>query len=211
VFSHGIDACGQTSIFVSCHHFSYMHITFLALGSRGDIQPYATLGKALRSEGYQVCFATAENFGPLVIAHGLDFCPIAGDTQAIVRKAGANMPALFRAFGSLAKEYASDIPAPIKETDLIINQLPLALCGYDLAEKLGVPMCVAAVMPLFPTRSFPVMGFPSLPWPRYNLLTYSIAQQFGWQMLRPFVNRWRRSVLGLPPSPFRGYFHQLVV
>ncbi len=186
-----------------------MHITFLALGSRGDIQPYTILGKALRAEGHQVCFATSENFSSLVSAQGLDFCPIAGDTQAIVRKAGANMLALFRAFSALAKDYGSDIPVPIRTTNLIVNQLPLALSGWDLAEKLGVPMVVAAVMPLFPTRSFPLMGFPSLRSPGYNRLTYALAQQVGWQVLRPLVNRWRRSALGLPPTPFRGYLHHL--
>lgn len=186
-----------------------MHITILALGSRGDIQPYATLGQGLWSAGHQVCFITSENFGPMVTAHGLDFYPIPGDAQAIVREAGANMLALFRGFGSFAKGYAPEIPPPIKETDVIINQFPLALCGYDLAEKFNVPMIVAAVIPLFPTKSFPLMGFPALPLPGYNRLTYSIAQQMGWQVFRPIINRWRRQVLELPPLPLSGYLHQM--
>jgi sterol 3beta-glucosyltransferase len=186
-----------------------MHITFLALGSRGDIQPYATLGQALRAAGHRVAFATAENYAPLVAAHGLDFYPIAGDVQALVRQTGANMLALVRSFVALAKEYGAVIPAPIKSTDLIINQLPLGMCGYDLAEKYGVPMAVATVIPFFPTGSFPMVGFPRLPGPGYNRLTYALAQQAGWQFLRPLINRWRRSLLGLRPAPFRGYFDRL--
>jgi hypothetical protein len=30
------------------------------------------------------------------------------------------------------------------ETDLIINQLPAGLYGFDLAEKYGVPMAISA-------------------------------------------------------------------
>jgi hypothetical protein len=36
--------------------FMTMHITILALGSRGDVQPYAVLGSGLKSAGHQVRF-----------------------------------------------------------------------------------------------------------------------------------------------------------
>jgi sterol 3beta-glucosyltransferase len=186
-----------------------MHITILALGSRGDVQPYVLLGRGLQSAGHKVCCMTSEDFGPLVTEQGLDFYPIPGDAQAIVREAGANMLALLRGFGSLAKNYPPVIPDPVKRTDVIINQLPLALSGYDLAEKFELPMIVAAVIPLFPTRAFPLMGLPALPLPGYNRLTYLLAQQIGWQVFRPTVNRWRQQVLELPPLPLAGYLHQM--
>ena len=185
-----------------------MHITLLALGSRGDIQPYATLGQRLRAVGHRVCFITTENFRALIAAHGLDFYAIPGDAQALVQAAGANMLALLRAFGSLAHGPTPDIPPPVRETDVIINQLPLGLTGYDLAEKFNLPMIIAAVMPLFPTRAFPLMGLPTLPLPGYNRFTYAFAQQLGWQLFRPNANRWRRK-LELPPAPRFGYFKQL--
>jgi UDP:flavonoid glycosyltransferase YjiC (YdhE family) len=133
-----------------------------------------------------------------------------GNTQAIVREAGAHMLTLFRSFASHAERYARDLSASVlTKTDVIINQLPLALCGYDLAEKLNLPMLVAAVMPLYPTQAFPLVGFPALPVPSYNRWTYSIAQQTGWQMFRPMINGWRKKRLGLLPIPLGGYFHQL--
>ncbi len=185
-----------------------MHITLLALGSRGDIQPYATLGQRLRVVGHRVCFTTTENFRALIAAHGLDFYAIPGDAQALVQAAGTNMLALLRAFGSLAHGPTPDVPPPVRETDVIINQLPLGLTGYDLAEKFHRPMICAAVMPLFPTRAFPLMGLPALPLPGYNRFTYAFAQQLGWQLFRPSANRWRRK-LELPPAPRFGYFKQL--
>ncbi len=186
-----------------------MHVSILALGSQGDVQPLAVLGKGLRAAGHEVCLATSENFADLVRAHGLDFAPIMGDSQAIVRQAGANLLALLRGFWTMAQEYSARIPEPIRTADVIVNQLPLALAGYDLAEKFGVPMLVAAVIPLFPTAAFPLMGLPALPLPGYNRLTYALAQQGGWQMARPMINRWRRQALDLPPLPLRGYLSQM--
>ncbi|HSM23490.1 MAG TPA: glycosyltransferase, partial [Anaerolineaceae bacterium] len=187
-----------------------MHITILALGSRGDIQPYATLGKGLKSAGHQVRFITFENFASLVAGNELDFHPIQGNAQALVASGGANMLRLMRSFGSLAAGYAHDLSAPqLGDTDLIINQLPAGLYGFDLAEKYGVPMALASVIPLARTRMFPLMGFPQLPMPGYNKVTYYLGEQLAWQMFRPVINRWRKQTLNLPPLPIKGYFGKL--
>lgn len=73
-----------------------MHITILALGSRGDVQPYAILGSGLKSAGHQVRFITFESFTSLVAEQGLDFHPIPGDAQALVADGGANTIGLVR-------------------------------------------------------------------------------------------------------------------
>jgi UDP:flavonoid glycosyltransferase YjiC (YdhE family) len=56
-----------------------MHITILALGSRGDVIPYIALGKGLKAVGHRVRFVTFENFESLIAPQGLDFHPIRGD------------------------------------------------------------------------------------------------------------------------------------
>ena len=187
-----------------------MHISILALGSLGDIQPYATLGRSLKAAGHQVRFITFEGFNSLIAEHDLDFHPIRGNAQAMVANGGTDMLGLIRSFGSLAEGYARDLSAPhLGETDLIINQLPLGLYGFDLAEKFGVPMVLASVIPLAGTRAFPVMGFPNMFLPMYNKATYHFAEQMAWQMFRPVINRLRNQKLNLPPLPRRGYFNQL--
>jgi len=184
-----------------------MHITLLALGSRGDIQPYAALGRGLKAAGHQVRFITFESFSRLIAESELDFHPIRGNAEALVAGAGADMLALVRSFSSLAEGYARDLSAPhLGETDLIINQLPIGLYGFDLAEKYGLPMILAAVIPLARTRAFPVMGFPKLRVPGYNQATYFLAEQMAWQMFRAVINRWRKHTLSLPPAPIAGYF-----
>lgn len=186
-----------------------MHITILALGSRGDVQPYVTLGNGLMSAGHQVRFITFENFHSLVTENGLDLHPIAGNAQALVAAGGADMLGLMRSFGSLAEGYARALSAPhLSETDLIINQMPAGLYGIDLAEKFNIPMALAAVIPLARTNAFPLMGFPKLPIPGYNKATYFLGEQMAWQMFRTVINRWRKQMLGLPAMPIKGYFEK---
>ncbi len=187
-----------------------MHITILALGSRGDVQPYATLGIGLKQAGHQVRLITFKNFAHFAKDNGLEFHPIRGDAQALVANGGTEMLSIMRSFGSLAEGYAQDLSAPhLGETDLILNQLPAGLYGFDLAEKYGLKMVQAAVIPLARTRTLPLMGFPRLPLPGYNKATYYFGEQMAWQMFRPVINRWRRQTLGLPALPIGGYFGQL--
>ena len=187
-----------------------MHITILALGSRGDIQPYAVLGNGLKSAGHQVRFITFKGFAPLITELGLDFHPVPGDAQALVAIGGANMLGLVRSFSSLAKGYAKSLSDhSLSETDLIINQLPGGLYGFDLAEKYKVPMILASVIPLARTNTMPLMGFPNLSLPGYNSMTYSLGEQVVWRMFRSVINEWRTKTLDLPPPPLKGYFHQL--
>ena len=193
----------------------------MALGSRGDVLPCATLGRALQGAGHEVRFATFEGFRELVAAHGLAFHPVQGDAQAIMlsgggralAESGQSVPRMaagvMRSFGALARDYARDFSGLASvPTDLIINQLPGGLYGWDVAEALGVPMVAAAVMPLVPTGRAPMLAFPlwSSPLPGYNLATHWLAYQIVWQAFRPTINRWRREVLGLGRAPWWGIF-----
>ncbi len=45
--------------------------------------------------------------------------------------------------------------------------------------------------------------------PGYNRLTYLVAEQLAWQMMRRTVNYWRTKTLGLPAQPVLGFFDQL--
>jgi len=199
-----------------------LRITILALGSRGDVLPCAVLGQALAREGHKVCLASLENYAPLAAAHGLSFHALPGDARAILgapsgialAESGRSVlrawRAIMQSFGAAARGYTRELGA-LGPTDAIINQLPGALFGVDLAEQREIPMLMAAVIPLTRTRAFPMMSFPTPPvsLPAYNALTYRIAEQLVWQVFRPVVNRWRREVLGLAPWPLGGCFRQL--
>jgi UDP:flavonoid glycosyltransferase YjiC (YdhE family) len=187
------------------------------------VLPYAALGRALLRAGHGVRLATFENFRDLVVAQGLDFRPIRGDARALLDAAGGlalgeagqnilkQAGAIRRSFGRLAHSYGPDVAAAAQGgVDLILNQLPGALYGVDLAEALRVPMLMLAVMPLARTRAWPMLAFPARLGrvPGFNAFSYFVAEQLVWQMFRPAVNGWRKS-LGLRPRPGGGYFRQL--
>jgi sterol 3beta-glucosyltransferase len=62
-----------------------LRITCLTIGSRGDVQPYIALAKALQEDGHHVKIATHEEFGPWVESHGIEFAPVSGDPGELMR------------------------------------------------------------------------------------------------------------------------------
>ena len=188
-----------------------LHITIIALGSTGDILPYATLGHHLRSVGYEVLFVTSENYRSLISGLKLSFLGVPGDAKSVIEASGANIFSLFRSFADLSRGLSAvlDPEHPeINHTDLILNQLPIGVYGYDLAERLGVPMIQAAVIPLTPTKSFPMVGWPaaSSKNPTYNRLSCRVYEQLTWLYMRQTINQWRREKLGLQKRPIRNYW-----
>ena len=61
-----------------------MRIAIIALGSRGDVQPYIALGKGLKEAGHVVRLVTHENFETLVNSHGLEFWKVLGNVQDVI-------------------------------------------------------------------------------------------------------------------------------
>jgi sterol 3beta-glucosyltransferase len=178
----------------------------------GDVMPCAALGGGLARAGHTVRLASFENFAGLAQRYQLAFTRVSGDAQAMVQAAGPNLARILFQFLGLARQYSRDFSAPeLLETDLILNQLPGGLFGWDLAEKAGVPMLALAYLPLQATSAYPMMAYPRLfsRLPGYNRLTYRIAEQSVWQFFRGPVNRWRREVLGLPAQKPGGRFSEL--
>lgn len=61
-----------------------MRIVCLTIGSRGDVQPYIALCKALIKEGHDCCIATHAEFEPWVRKHGIDFRPVDGNPTELM-------------------------------------------------------------------------------------------------------------------------------
>ncbi len=58
-----------------------MRIAIIALGSRGDVQPYIALGLGLKNAGHTVRLIATQDFEVLVKSHGLEFWFIRGNSQ----------------------------------------------------------------------------------------------------------------------------------
>ncbi len=193
-----------------------MKIAIVAMGSRGDVQPYVALGKALKAAGHEVRLVTHENFETLVTSHELTFCAMPGNVQDVVES--PEMRALLEKGDFLAIN--AHVSKLMKAVSIEWAKAGLTACqGMDLliggvggltralAESLRIPMLEAYVFPYAPTTAFPAVLFPQ--WISrlggvVNWLSHHLARQIMWQSFRKNDRRMRSQVLGLPAAPFFG-------
>ena len=195
-----------------------MHVTILAVGSRGDVQPYVALGQGLQQVGYQVRLAAPANFATLAADHQLDFAAItpssqqimAGPTGRAMMTTGQNNLAFVFKLAEMVEAYTrSSLWAAweaCQDTDVIIFN-HFAWMGYHIAEKLDLPNYAAWIYPLNRTWAFPPPGTPTwLHWGRpFNRLDFLIYEQVVQLAFRRTFKAWRQ-MLKLPPLPWAGIF-----
>jgi len=195
-----------------------MHIAILALGSRGDVQPYVALGKGLKEAGHSVRLVTHQNFEKLVQSHTLEFWNMRGNVQDVIESPEmrellekGNFLAITRRTAKEAEraalQWAEDGLAACQGADLIITGIGSRFIGLALAEKLHLPVLQTYLVPFTPTKTFPSALVPqSLPnlGGAFNRITHQLAQQMMWQGSRSGDTLARKQVLGLPPASFFG-------
>lgn len=179
-----------------------MRIGVIALGSRGDVQPYVALGKGLKQAGYEVVMLTHDPYKGLVLGEGLEFLAIGGNPRTIVERAMnqdrvGEKPSEFdfmRKVVPLIKPLRYEIVTRCwegcQEVDaLVLNVLGIVV-GIPIAQKRGIPAFPAYLQPMTPTREFPALSFPSVPdWlayvrPSYDLLSAEFLDWMRWQFYR---------------------------
>jgi UDP:flavonoid glycosyltransferase YjiC (YdhE family) len=197
-----------------------MRIAIIALGSRGDVQPYIALGKGLKKSGHTIRLVTHQNFEELVNLHGLEFWLVEGSVQDIAQSKemqGHIEKGNFLSVISQMKKEAMQGAIKLakvgmeacKDMNLIIAGIGGLFVGISIAEKLEIPFLQAYYIPFTPTRAFASFLFPKLPFRSggfLNRFTYSIARQIIWQGYKSSDNLARKQVLGLPPASFFGPF-----
>ncbi|MFN8464124.1 MAG: glycosyltransferase [Caldilineaceae bacterium] len=195
-----------------------MRITVLAVGSRGDAQPYMALGMGLQQAGHEVKIATHEVFREMVTERGLEFGLIRLNPQEMLKQeagqawmeAGKN-PLRFirhmaRAFAPLLHEMLTDCLHACEGSDVVLIS-PLAIAALPAVERVGARAMLVTLWSNLPTHDYPSLYAPTLPFGGpiaglHNRLTYDLAalpkRLFGrpiWQAL----DRWQREVLRVDP------------
>lgn len=183
-----------------------LHITFLTIGSRGDVQPYLAIARGLLKEGHTVRIATHAEFKGVVEQHGCQFREVAGDPGLLMQimiEHGMFSVSFLRDAASRFRDWINDLLATSWEacqgTDLLIES-PSAMAGLHIAEALNIPYMRAFTMPWTRTRAYPhafivpeqKMGGS------YNYLTYVLFDNVFWKGISGQVNKWRKNTLGLP-------------
>jgi UDP:flavonoid glycosyltransferase YjiC (YdhE family) len=202
-----------------------VHITILALGSRGDVQPFVALALALCARGHTANIAAPEDYAGLVTGYGIPFQPLGGlireqmDMPRVAKMLdGAGNPLRFAAetlpqvqplVTRLVDDAwaATDPSATTGDSALALLASTLgAIPALTIAEGRGIPLFVAHFHPFTQTSAAQHVNFPAVPpslpfaariQPAYYRLSHFLGAHGLWQLLRPSLNRARRR-LGLP-------------
>jgi UDP:flavonoid glycosyltransferase YjiC (YdhE family) len=199
-----------------------MHITLLAVGTRGDVQPYIALGRGLKAAGHRIRLATHPQFENFVEEYELEFFALRGNPQEILQGDVAQAlmngsPDAIRYLGifvqmgrELMDQLHADIWKACQGTKAIVYA-PLAIAGHYAAKKLNIPRLGAALQPLSRTWTHPSIFMPR--WLRFgipfNYLSHIFVEQMLWQPTRSRVNRWLSQDLEMEPLPFKGPFSEI--
>jgi sterol 3beta-glucosyltransferase len=200
------------------YQLTNMKIAILALGSRGDVEPYIALGKGLKQAGYFVRLISHENYEQLVTSQGLDFYPFYGNIQELMET--PKMRELIERGNFLeisaytSKESKKAAVAWARSgliacagMDLLVAGVGGGTVALALSEKLDIPVLRAYVFPFTPTKAFPAILLPQS-WGKlgglFNRLTHHLFRQMMWQGARAGDTLARRQVLDLPAAPLLG-------
>lgn len=202
----------------------HMRFALLALGSRGDVQPFIALGLALLERGHSVRLLAAADYEPLSEAYGLPFATVGGSIAELMDPAAA-LDALDAArsplpigfaqrfaeqVGALLPGLAADAWQASQGAQVIVASTLGTYLGEHIAERLGVPLIPAHFHPLGATAALPDVNFPAAPrWlplgGMYHRLTHALTPHALRQLLYPALNRVRTTAIGLPPLSRLGY------
>lgn len=192
-------------------------VVLVAVGSRGDVQPYVALGVGLADAGIDVLVATHERFRTFVAGHRLGFAPIPADPYDVIRTAegagweGSGRNPLRFATGlaelarPLAEAYLDACVAAVDGADLVLFS-PLGVGAHHAAEAAGIRRAGAWLQPLTATSHLPNVLLGGFDLPRWSHRPLNaVVERLLWAVVVRQDGRWRRA-LGLEPLGLGGPF-----
>ncbi|MCF8255617.1 MAG: glycosyltransferase [Bacteroidia bacterium] len=177
-----------------------MKIAILTLGTRGDVQPYAVLGRALKERGHAVTLATAKNFESLVLSYGIHFEPVEADYQEVLntpegkKMMKANPLAIQRNLEKwvypLIENSLDTFYHIAKDADLVLYHVKSL--SDTFADQFSEKMIKAMVVPVIePTKAFANPAFSGVYFPKFfNRFTYKLTDLSMKTVTKP-VKRFR--------------------
>ena len=133
-----------------------MRVAVLAMGSRGDVEPFLALAAGLRRRGHTVVVATHAEFAALVTGAGVEFAELGGNrARGVERPAG---PDQFFWGGRVAALAAGAPPIPRERltdarlADALTDALRRRHGARRIAQALAAEDGVAAAVDLLEAR-----------------------------------------------------------
>ncbi|MCA9623491.1 MAG: glycosyltransferase family 1 protein [Myxococcales bacterium] len=190
-----------------------MKILLIAIGTRGDVQPFLTLGRALVARGHRVSLAAPQGFTAEAEAAGLDAHPLPMDFQELLQKPEMQ-GALTSLSGKLkAYRWATDLMNQqltaiwelglALEPQLLLHHFKGSLAPW-LAERLGIASIPVMLQPGFtPTGDYPQFLIAARSLGRWlNRASYALILPLMRWGTTSMIRRWTRAT-GIDPGPKR--------
>ncbi|MFH1414875.1 MAG: glycosyltransferase [Elusimicrobiota bacterium] len=181
-----------------------MKIAVIAVGSRGDVQPFIALALGLKKAGHEVTVGTNLVFRDLVSSYGLDFTRVRPDSPKdflegrVGRLFASGSPVLsflagywfFKAFGPMLGDILDDCLDACRGRDMVVNSLVSP--GYQAALLLDMPCVMAGLWPASHTRDYPhpIVTFSFGGW--FNRMTYTVTEGLMWTIFKRYTDKWTK-------------------
>ncbi|HYI95000.1 MAG TPA: glycosyltransferase [Bryobacteraceae bacterium] len=190
-----------------------MRIDILAIGSRGDVQPYVALGLGLQMAGHRVRVVTLGGFEQSVRGLGLDHLAIGGSPQEIAKTAAgqdwvqkrSSVAGFVRGFvgvaGPLIEQGIASYWEESRQADAIISSPMGMLAAESVAERLRIPLIDTQLAPPAMLTRYSWSGEVNLRSIWRGLLEAGmdvVFQTVMWNLLRTNTNAARQGILELP-------------
>lgn len=187
-----------------------MKISIIAVGSRGDLQPYIALGLGFKKSGHEVTIVAFQMYESWVLETGLQFQGFKGDIKSWLNtpvgldwlEAGANPFAFIKGLKILLADFLEDLWIQsldaASKSDLILFT-PLGLTARHVAEAHNIPALPVFYVPHYPTRTFPSVLSPPSPFQLgwLNRVSHYGSEWALWHSCKDAIQRFRKQV-GLP-------------
>lgn len=196
-----------------------MRIIMLALGTWGDVRPYAVLGQALQDEGHDVFLLAAKEFRSWIEARNIPFCELTVNLQQMMdlfMNSDVDIDRDFLATTRLFREKISPGMAQIgKEVADVVRPGDALLCVeiayyllHGIVEKYDLRLLMASLIPTIPSAEYLLFNLPAAPdWMPgrgiYNRVSGQFVRRITWSLLGERGNQIRTDHLNLPKRPWR--------
>jgi UDP:flavonoid glycosyltransferase YjiC (YdhE family) len=191
-----------------------MRFTVVGYGTRGDVQPYLSLGWELAQRGHQVTIGAPENMRGFVERSGLAFAPLPIDVRALLSTPEAQEMLANGRFGAFMKwretevgKYLTGVLAGLRAAcegaETIVGHPLVEDYLAALAERAGARLVPLYLYPIWPTRHHASIFLTTKNLGPLNAFSFKVLQRLMWKGSRRGVAE-QRQALGLPPrhAPF---------
>ncbi|MFD3585329.1 glycosyltransferase [Streptomyces sp. NPDC058683] len=145
-----------------------MRVLLMGYGSRGDVEPLAGLGLALRELGAEVrvCVPPDQEFAELLARAGVAHVPFGPSVRSVVTRPNPQPSDAFRLAADLVAAHFDAVAAAAEGCDAVVATGLMPAGVRSVAEKLGIRYVFACPHPFgMPSPHFPPAGRPGRPAP----------------------------------------------